>query len=124
MYERFTDRAREAMRLAMSEAQRLNHEYISTEHELLGLVKVGGGTASVVLMNANLRLDDIQRAVEDLLTPGPTEVQKHGRFSRWWFSGVRVPQTPRAKKVIEHALEEVHNLNHSYVGTEHLLLGL
>jgi ATP-dependent Clp protease ATP-binding subunit ClpC len=124
MYERFTDRARDAMRLAKSEAQRFNHEYIGTEHELLGLVKVGGGTASVVLKNANLRLDDIQRAVEDLLTPGPTAVQKRGRFFRWWFSGDRLPQTPRAKKVIEYALEEVHNLNHNYIGTEHLLLGL
>jgi ATP-dependent Clp protease ATP-binding subunit ClpC len=124
MYERFTDRAREAMKLANSEARRFNHEYIGTEHELLGLVKVGGGTAAVVLKNANLRPDHIQREVENLIPAGSSVVKKSRGFFSWWVSNDGLPQTPRAKKVIEYAMEEARALNHNYIGTEHLLLGL
>jgi ATP-dependent Clp protease ATP-binding subunit ClpC len=113
MYERFTDRARKVMQLANQEAQRFNHEYIGTEHILLGLVKEGVGVAVQVLHNLHVDLRRIQREVEKIIQPG-TDVVTVGK----------VPQTPRAKKVIEHSIEEARNLNHNYVGTEHLLLGL
>jgi ATP-dependent Clp protease ATP-binding subunit ClpC len=115
------------MNLAKSEARRLNHEYIGTEHELLGLVKVGEGTAAEVLKNANLRPDMVQRQVEELLTAGlagPRVVKKSRRFLCWSAARDRLPQTRRAKKVIEYAMEEARDLNHNYIGTEHLLLGL
>src|ERR1700754_4999972 len=100
MYERFTDRARKVMQLANQEAQRFNHEYIGTEHILLGLVKEGSGVAA----NAQKNL-------------------QHGPGGEQVVMG-RLPHTPRAKKVIEYSIEEARNLNHNYVGTEHLLLGL
>jgi ATP-dependent Clp protease ATP-binding subunit ClpC len=113
MYERFTDRARKVMQLANQEAQRFNHEYIGTEHILLGLVKEGSGVAANVLKNLDVDLRKIRLEVEKLVQSGPDMVTMG-----------KLPQTPRAKKVIEYAMEEARNLNHNYVGTEHLLLGL
>jgi ATP-dependent Clp protease ATP-binding subunit ClpC len=113
MYERFTDRARKVMQLANQEAQRFNHEYIGTEHILLGLVKEGSGVAANVLKNLDVDLRKIRLEVEKLVQSGPEMVTMG-----------RLPQTPRAKKVIEYSMEEARNLNHNYVGTEHILLGL
>ncbi len=113
MYERFTDRARKVMQLANQEAQRFNHEYIGTEHILLGLVKEGSGVAANVLKNLSVNLRSIRLEVEKLVQSGPEMVTMG-----------KLPQTPRAKKVIEYAMEEARNLNHNYVGTEHILLGL
>jgi ATP-dependent Clp protease ATP-binding subunit ClpC len=113
MYERFTDRARKVMQLANQEAQRFNHEYVGTEHLLLGLIKEGSGVAANVLRNLDVDLRKIRNEVEKIVQAGPEMVTMG-----------RLPQTPRAKKVIEYAIEEARNLNHNYVGTEHLLLGL
>ncbi len=113
MFERFTDRARKVMALANQEAQRLNHEYIGTEHILLGLVKEGSGVGANVLRNLDVDLRKVRLEVEKLVKAGPEMVTMG-----------KLPQTPRAKKVIEYAIEEARNLNHNYVGTEHLLLGL
>ncbi|MFM9065844.1 MAG: ATP-dependent Clp protease ATP-binding subunit [Planctomycetota bacterium] len=113
MYERFTDRARKVMQLANQEAQRFNHEYIGTEHILLGLVKEGSGVAANVLKNLEVDLRKIRMEVERLVQSGPEMVTMG-----------RLPQTPRAKKVVEYSMEEARNLNHNYVGTEHILLGL
>jgi ATP-dependent Clp protease ATP-binding subunit ClpC len=113
MYERFTDRARKVMQLANQEAQRFNHEYIGTEHILLGLVKEGSGVAANVLKNLDIDLRRIRLEVEKIVQAGPDMVTMG-----------KLPQTPRAKKVIEYSIEEARNLNHNYVGTEHLLLGL
>src|SRR5207253_2316462 len=113
MYERFTDRARKVMQLANQEAQRLNHEYIGTEHILLGLVKEGSGVAANVLKNLDIDLRKIRLEIEKIVQSGPDMVTMG-----------KLPQTPRAKKVIEYSIEEARNLNHNYVGTEHLLLGL
>ena len=113
MFERFTDRARKVMALAHQEAQRFNHEYIGTEHILLGLVKEGSGVGANVLRNLNVELRNVRLEVEKLVKSGPEMVTMG-----------KLPQTPRAKKVIEYAIEEARNLNHNYVGTEHLLLGL
>jgi hypothetical protein len=113
VYERFTDRARKVMHLANQEAHRLNHEYIGTEHILLGLVKDGAGAAADVLKNLDIDLRKIRLEVEKVVRPGPDRVTMG-----------KLPQTPRAKKVIEYSIEEARNLNHNYVGTEHLLLGL
>jgi ATP-dependent Clp protease ATP-binding subunit ClpC len=113
VYERFTDRARKVMQLANQEAQRFNHEYIGTEHILLGLVKEGSGVAANVLKNLDIDLRKIRLEVEKIVQSGPDMVTMG-----------KLPQTPRAKKVIEYSIEEARNLNHNYVGTEHLLLGL
>src|SRR5438105_779830 len=113
MYERFTDRARKVMQLANQEAQRFNHEYIGTEHILLGLVKEGSGVAANVLKNLDIDLRKIRLEVEKIVQSGPDMVTMG-----------KLPQTPRAKKVLEYSIEEARNLNHNYVGTEHLLLGL
>ena len=113
MYERFTDRARKVMQLANQEAQRFNHEYIGTEHVLLGHVKEGSGVAANVLKNLDVDLRRIRAEVEKIVQSGPDMVTMG-----------KLPQTPRAKKVIEYAMEEARNLNHNYVGTEHLLLGV
>lgn len=101
------------MQLANQEAQRFNHEYIKTEHILLGLCKEGSGVAANVLKNLDVDLRKIRLEVEKLVQSGPDMVT----------SG-KLPQTPRAKKVIECSMEEARNLNHNYVGTEHILLGL
>ncbi len=113
MFERFTDRARKVMALANQEAQRFNHEYIGTEHVLLGLVKEGSGVGANVLKNMDVDLRKVRLEVEKLVKSGPDMVTMG-----------KLPQTPRAKKVIEYAIEEARSLNHNYVGTEHLLLGL
>jgi len=101
------------MALANQEAQRFNHEYIGTEHILLGLVKEGSGVGANVLKNLDVDLRKVRLEVEKLVKRGPDMVTMG-----------KLPQTPRAKKVIEYAIEEARNLNHNYVGTEHLLLGL
>jgi len=101
------------MALANQEAQRFNHEYIGTEHILLGLVKEGSGVGANVLKNLSVDLRKVRLEVEKLVKSGPEMVTMG-----------KLPQTPRAKKVIEFAIEEARNLNHNYVGTEHLLLGL
>jgi ATP-dependent Clp protease ATP-binding subunit ClpC len=103
------------MQLANQEAQRFNHEYIGTEHVLLGLVKEGSGVAANVLKNLDIDLRKIRLEVEKIVQHGPGGDQV--------VMG-RLPHTPRAKKVIEYSVEEARNLNHNYVGTEHLLLGL
>jgi ATP-dependent Clp protease ATP-binding subunit ClpC len=113
MYERFTDRARKVMQLANQEAQRFNHEYIGTEHILLGLVKEGAGVAANVLKKLGIELRKVRLEVEKIVQTGPDMVTMGS-----------LPQTPRAKKVIEYAIEEARYLNHNYVGTEHVLLGL
>src|SRR5215211_7555583 len=109
MYERFTDRARKVMQLANQEAQRFNHEYIGTEHILLGLVKEGSGVAASVLKKLDVDIRKIRREVEKIVKAGPDMVTMD-----------RLPHTPRAKKVIKYAIEESQNHNHDYVGTEHL----
>ena len=113
MFERLTDRARKVMALANQEAQRFNHEYIGTEHILLGLVKEGSGVGANVLKHLEIDLRKVRLEVEKLVKSGPEMVTMG-----------KLPQTPRAKKVIEYAIEEARSLNHNYVGTEHLLLGL
>ncbi|MHC4563248.1 MAG: ATP-dependent Clp protease ATP-binding subunit [Planctomycetota bacterium] len=113
MFERFTNRARKVMALANQEAQRFNHEYIGTEHILLGLIKEGSGVGANVLKNLGVDLHKVRVEVEKQVQPGPEMVAMG-----------KLPQTPRAKKVIEYGIEEARNLNHNYVGTEHLLLGL
>ncbi len=113
MFERFTDRARKVMALANQEAQRFNHEYIGTEHILLGLVKEGSGVGANVLKNLDVDIKKLRLEIEKLVKSGPDMVTMG-----------KLPQTPKAKKVIEYAIEEARALNHNYVGTEHILLGL
>ena len=113
MFGRFTDRARKVIALANQEAQRFNHEWVGTEHVLLGLVKEGTGVGANVLKNLDVDLHKVRMEVERIVKSGP-EMAPMGRL----------PQTPRAKKVLEYAIEEAKALNHNYVGTEHLLLGL
>jgi len=113
MYERFTERAKKVLDLAQQEAQRLSHEYIGTEHMLLGLVKEGSGVAANVLRNMGVDFERVRLEVEKIVQSGPDTVAIG-----------TLPQTPRAKKVIEYAIEEAQSLGHNYVGTEHLLLGL
>ena len=113
MFERFTDRARKVMALANQEAQRFNHEFIGTEHVLLGLVKEGSGVGATVLKNLDVDIKKLRLEVEKLVKSGPDMVTMG-----------KLPQTPKAKKVIEYAIEEARALNHNYVGTEHILLGL
>jgi ATP-dependent Clp protease ATP-binding subunit ClpA len=113
VYERFTDRARKVLELAKQEAQLLSHQYIGTEHILLGLLAEGSGVAANVLKNLDIDPRTIRLEVEKIVLPAPDMVMTGN-----------MPQTPRAKKVIEYSIEEARNLNHNYVGTEHLLLGL
>jgi ATP-dependent Clp protease ATP-binding subunit ClpC len=113
VFDRFTDRARKVMGLARQEAQRLNHEYIGTEHILLGLVQEESGVAANVLKNMDVDLKKIRIEVEKLVQSGGATVTMG-----------QLPFTPRAKKVLEYALEEASQLGHNYIGTEHLLLGL
>jgi ATP-dependent Clp protease ATP-binding subunit ClpC len=114
MYEGFTNRARRVLQqLAVEEAQRLNHEYIGTEHILLGLAKDDGGVAAMVLKNFDVDFRKIRLEVEGRVESGPEMVTRGN-----------LPQTPRAKAVIRYSIEEARGLNHSYVGTEHILLGL
>ncbi len=113
MFERFTDRSRKVMALANQEAQRFNHEYIGTEHILLGLIKEGSGVGANVLKNLGVDFAGIRAEVGKLVKPGPDKC----------LMG-KLPQTLQAKQVIEFAIQEARSLNHNYVGTEHLLLGL
>ncbi len=116
MYERLTDRARKVLQVANQEALCLKHEYIGTEHILLGLVEEGGGVAANVLKNLAIDPRKVRQEVEKIVLSGPEMVpvgQGKGKL----------PHTPRAKKIIEYAIEEARKLNHNYVGTEHLLLG-
>lgn len=113
MFDRFTNRARQVIIIARKEADRFNHNYIGTEHLLLGLIKLGQGVAVNVLRKMGLDFETIRLEVEKAVGSGP-ETKMIGE----------IPLTSRAKKVIELAVEEARNLNHSYIGTEHLLLGL
>ncbi len=115
MFEHFTDRARKVMALANQEVQRHNHQYIGTEHIFLGLVKESSGTGAAILRNRGVDLEKMLLEVEQLLKlkDGPDVVAKGG-----------LPQTPHAIKVIKYAVEEARSLNHDYIGTEHILLGL
>ncbi|MFA5239214.1 MAG: ATP-dependent Clp protease ATP-binding subunit [Phycisphaerae bacterium] len=113
MFERFTDRARKVMALANQEAQRFNHDVIGTEHILLGLVKEGSGVGATVLKNFDVDIKKLRLEVEKHVKSGPDMVTMG-----------KLPQSPRAKKVVEYAIEEARALNHNYVGTEHILLGL
>jgi ATP-dependent Clp protease ATP-binding subunit ClpC len=113
MFDRFTDRAKKVMNLARQEAQRFNHEYLGTEHILLGLVQEGSGVAANVLKNMGVDLNKIRVEVEKIVKTGPA----HPPMGQ-------LPFTPRAKKVLELSMEEAQNLGHNYIGTEHLLLGL
>lgn len=113
MFDRFTDRAKKVMNLARQEAQRFNHEYLGTEHVLLGLVQEGSGVAANVLKNMGIDLTKIRMEVEKIVKTGPSMVTMG-----------QLPFTPRAKKVLELSMEEAGSLGHNYIGTEHLLLGL
>ena len=113
MFNRFTERARKVIILAKEEARRFNHDYIGTEHILLGLVREGEGVAATVLQKMGVSLENIRIEVEKLVQPGPT-TQIIGD----------IPFTPRAKKALELSAEEARSLGHNYIGTEHLLLGL
>src|SRR5438105_3561095 len=110
----FTDRVRKVLQMAREEAARLHHEYVGTEHILLGLIREGEGVAAAVLTNLNVDLEEIQQKIE--------ETVKNGKAAA--AAGPDLPYTSRAKKVLELAMSEARELNHSYVGTEHLLLGL
>ena len=111
-FNKFTDRARKVLTLAQEEAQRFQHNYIGTEHLLLGLVRESEGVAAKVLTNLGIQLNDVRRAVEYII----------GRGDR--VAPGDIGLTPRAKKVIELAVDEAKLLKHQYIGTEHLLLGL
>jgi len=111
-FDKFTERARKVLNLAQEEAQRFQHNYIGTEHLLLGLVREEEGVAAKVLSNLGVELDKVRSAVEAII----------GRGDRILWGEIGL--TPRAKKVIELAVDEARRLNHHYIGTEHLLLGL
>src|SRR5215218_9159361 len=111
-FDKFTERARKVLQLAQEEAQRFNHNYIGTEHLLLGLVREGEGVAAKVLANLGVDLNKVRSAVEFII----------GRGDRTVTGDIGL--TPRAKKVIELSVDEARRLNHHYIGTEHLLLGL
>jgi ATP-dependent Clp protease ATP-binding subunit ClpA len=112
VFERFTDRARRVVVLAQEEARMLNHNYIGTEHILLGLVRERDGVAAKALDGLNIRLDAVRREVEEVIGQGQAAPTGH------------IPFTPRAKKVLELSLREALQLGHNYIGTEHILLGL
>ena len=111
-FDKFTERARKVLSLAQEEAQRFQHNYIGTEHLLLGLVREGEGVAAKVLANLGVELNKVRSAVEFII----------GRGDRIMHGDIGL--TPRAKKVIELAVDEARRLDHHYIGTEHLLLGL
>ncbi len=112
MFERFTDRARQVVVLAQEEARILNHNYIGTEHILLGLLHEGEGVAARALESLGLRLETVRQQVEEIIGQGQQAPSGH------------IPFTPRAKKVLELSLREALQLGHDYIGTEHILLGL
>ena len=109
----FTPRAQQVLALARKEADRFNHNYIGTEHVLLGLIKLGQGVAVSVLQRMGLDLESVRMEVEKEVGTGPDQK-----------SSANIPYTPRVKKVLALANKEAKQLNHSYVGTEHILLGL
>jgi ATP-dependent Clp protease ATP-binding subunit ClpA len=112
VFERFTDRARRVVVLAQEEARLLNHNYIGTEHILLGLIHEGEGVAAQVLESLGISLDSVRSKVDGLMHAGDAMPDGH------------IPFTPRAKKVLELSLREALQLGHNYIGTEHILLGL
>ena len=112
MFERFTDRARRVVVLAQEEAKSLNHNYIGTEHILLGLIKEGDGIAAKALAELNISIDNVREQVQEIIGQGQQAPSGH------------IPFTPRAKKVLELSLREALQLGHNYIGTEHILLGL
>jgi ATP-dependent Clp protease ATP-binding subunit ClpC len=112
MFERFTDRARRVVVLAQEEARMLNHNYIGTEHILLGLIHEGEGVAAKALESLGISLDAVRQRVEEIIGQGQQAPSGH------------IPFTPRAKKVLELSLREATQLGHNYIGTEHILLGL
>ncbi len=112
MFERFTDRARRVVVLAQEEAKMLNHNYIGTEHILLGLIHEGEGVAAKALESLGISLDSVREQVQDIIGQGQQQPTGH------------IPFTPRAKKVLELSLREALQLGHNYIGTEHILLGL
>jgi ATP-dependent Clp protease ATP-binding subunit ClpC len=110
----FTERVRKVLAMAREEAARLHHEYVGTEHILLGLIREGEGVAAAVLQNLSVDLDEIQQKIEETVKKGKAAAA----------TGPDLPYTSRAKKVLELAMGEARDLSHGYVGTEHLLLGL
>ena len=112
MFERFTDRARRVVVLAQEEARLLNHNYIGTEHILLGLIHEGEGVAAKALESLGISLEAVRTQVEEIIGQGQSAPTGH------------IPFTPRAKKVLELSLREALELGHNYIGTEHILLGL
>ena len=112
MFERFTDRARRVVVLAQEEARMLNHNYIGTEHILLGLIHEGEGVAAKALESLGISLEAVRQQVEEIIGQGQQAPSGH------------IPFTPRAKKVLELSLRESMQLGHNYIGTEHILLGL
>jgi ATP-dependent Clp protease ATP-binding subunit ClpC len=112
MFERFTDRARRVVVLAQEEARMLNHNYIGTEHILLGLIHEGEGVAAKALESLGISLESVRQQVEEIIGQGQQAPSGH------------IPFTPRVKKVLELSLRESVQLGHSYIGTEHILLGL
>ncbi|MDO4898302.1 MAG: Clp protease N-terminal domain-containing protein, partial [Rothia sp. (in: high G+C Gram-positive bacteria)] len=112
MFERFTDRARRVIVLAQEEARMLNHNYIGTEHILLGLIHEGEGIAARALESLNVNLTAVREQVQEIIGSGPQASSGH------------IPFTPRAKKVLELSMREAIQLNHGYIGTEHILLGM
>jgi ATP-dependent Clp protease ATP-binding subunit ClpC len=112
MFERFTDRARRVVVLAQEEARMLNHNYIGTEHILLGLIHEGDGVGYLALSQMGISLADLRRAIQEIVGEGQRTPTGH------------IPFTPRAKKVLELSLREARQLGHNYIGTEHILLGL
>ena len=112
MFERFTDRARRVVVLAQEEARLLNHNYIGTEHILLGLIHEGEGVAAKALESLGISLEAVRQQVEEIIGQGGSSPSGH------------IPFTPRAKKVLELSLREALQLGHNYIGTEHLLLGV
>jgi ATP-dependent Clp protease ATP-binding subunit ClpC len=112
VFERYTDRARRVVVLAQEEARRLNHNYIGTEHILLGLIREGEGVAARALESLGISLEVVRQQVEEIIGPGEQPLSGH------------YPFTPRVNKVLELASREALQLGHNYIGTEHILLGL
>ncbi|HEV2656436.1 MAG TPA: Clp protease N-terminal domain-containing protein [Ktedonobacteraceae bacterium] len=111
-FDKFTERARKALALSQEEAQRLQHNYIGTEHLLLGLIREDEGVAAKVLLNLGVRLDVVRQNIATTIGRGDQAIP------------VSIGLTPRSKKVIELAVDEARTMNHHYIGTEHILLGL
>jgi hypothetical protein len=111
-FKRFSTRARKVVMLSQDEARMLRHDYVGTEHLLLGLLAEGEGAAAQALQQAGITLDAVRAEIVEIIGPGQGRTQGHRPF------------TPRAKKVLELALREAHHLDHDYIGTEHILLGL